>query len=201
MAGDQVLRSTKNLSLKFAARKLVGLCKFVGLFEVLETAAHSTAPNVLWLKTPRQFKIHMPVHVKDIKGYRRREDKLGGPPEEMLESIVIDGEDCYQVEEKPFWQSALPSSQKKTRKRKVLVKWLGLDLLSATWEPMANIAQCLLDEFRVCKRMRTTHIQTPMLTRLGFSNGRARGVFSVSLLSLVRMCLLVCLLSMRACFL
>ena len=31
---------------------------------------------------------------------------------------------------------------------KVLVKWTGLDLLSATWEPMGNIPQWALDEFR-----------------------------------------------------
>ena len=36
-------------------------------------------------------------------------------------------------------------TQKKTRK---LVKWTGLDLLSATWDPMGNILQWALDEFR-----------------------------------------------------
>ncbi len=39
-------------------------------------------------------------------------------------------------------------TQKKTRKRQVLVKWTGLDLLSATWDPMGNILQWALDEFR-----------------------------------------------------
>ena len=58
---------------------------------MLAPPAHSTNPNVRWMKTPRQFKIHMPVNVKDIKRYRRRVDDLGGPPEEMPEPIVIDG--------------------------------------------------------------------------------------------------------------
>ena len=91
-----MLLSTKNLNLKIAARKL--LCKFVGPFEVLAPPEHATNPNVLWLKTPRQFKIHMPVNVKDIKRYHRRDDDVGGPPEQMPEPIVIDGEDCYEVE-------------------------------------------------------------------------------------------------------
>jgi len=34
------------------------------------------------------------------------------------------------------------------RKRQVLVKWTGVDLLSATWEPLENIPQACIDEFR-----------------------------------------------------
>ena len=33
-------------------------------------------------------------------------------------------------------------------KRQVLIKWTGVDLLSATWEPIENIPQACLDEFR-----------------------------------------------------
>ena len=136
-----MLLSTKKLNLKIAARKL--LCKFVGPFEVLAPPEHATNPNVLWLKTPRQFKIHMPVNVKDIKRYHRRDDDVGGPPEQMPEPIVIDGEDCYEVE-----AVLAERTHGRTRQRQVLVKWTGLDLLSATWVPMGNIPQWALDEFR-----------------------------------------------------
>ena len=30
----------------------------------------------------------------------------------------------------------------------MLIKWTGVDLLSATWEPIENIPQACLDEFR-----------------------------------------------------
>lgn len=86
----------------------------MGPFEVLTPPAHATNPNVPWLKTPRQFKIKMPVNVKGIKRYHRREENLGGPPEEMPEPIVIDGEDCYEVE-----AVLVEHTQKETSKRQV----------------------------------------------------------------------------------
>ena len=37
-------------------------------------------------------------------------------------------------------------TEKKTRRRQVLVKWAGSDLMSATWEPLGNMSQLVLDE-------------------------------------------------------
>ena len=59
----------------------------------------ATNPNLLWLRTPRALKIHMPINVKDIKRYKERPDHLGGPTEVMPEAIVVDGQDCYEVED------------------------------------------------------------------------------------------------------
>ena len=143
--GDKVLLSTKNLNLKIDARKL--LSKFVGPFEVLSPPKGATNPNVVYLKTPRQFKIHMPVNIKDVKRYKVRDDDLGGPAEEMPEPITVDGEDCYEVE-----AILAERTEKKTRRRQVLVKWAGLDLLSATWEPLGNMPQLVIDEFRGMQR-------------------------------------------------
>ena len=57
------------------------------------------------------------------------------------------GEDCYEVE-----AILAERTEKKTRRRQVLVKWAGLDLLSATWEPLGNMPQLVIDEFRGMQR-------------------------------------------------
>ena len=97
VAGDKVLLSTKNLNLKIEARKL--MCKFVGPFEVLQPPVKATNPNVVWLKMPPTFKIHMPVNLKDVKRYTSRPNEFGGPTETMPEPIVLDGAECFEVEE------------------------------------------------------------------------------------------------------
>ena len=58
--------------------------------------------------------------------------------DEMLEPIVVDGEDRYEVE-------AVVAERLQGRRRQVLVKWRGVDLLSASWEPIENIPQMFLD--------------------------------------------------------
>ena len=137
--GDKVLLATRNLNLHTASRKL--LSKFVGPLEVLPSPAHCSNPNVVYLKVPRTLKIHQPINVKDIKRYHTRTADLGGPPEEMPEPLIVDGEDLYEVE-------AVLAERVFRRKRQVLVKWTGVDLLSATWEPIENIPQACIDEFR-----------------------------------------------------
>ena len=59
----------------------------------------------------------------------------------MPEPLIVDGEDLYEVE-------AVIAERTVKNKRQVLVKWTGVDLLSATWEPIENIPQICLDEFR-----------------------------------------------------
>ena len=137
--GDKVLLATRNLNLPTLSRKL--LSKFVGPLEVLPYPAHCSNPNVVYLKVPRTLKIHQPINVKDVKRYHTRTADLGGPPEEMPEPLIVDGEDLYEVE-------AVLAERVSRNKRQVLIKWTGIDLLSATWEPIENIPQACLDEFR-----------------------------------------------------
>ena len=137
--GDKVLLSSKNLNLKVMARKLTS--KFVGPFEIMRPPVEATNPNVVWLRVPRAFKIHMPINLKDVKRYHSRPDELGGPSEEIVEPIVVDGEERFEVEE-------ILAERMHHRKRQVLVKWAGFDLLSATWEPIQNIPMMFIERFR-----------------------------------------------------
>ena len=65
----------------------------------------------------------------------------GGPPEEPPEPIVVDGADHWEVE-------CVLAEQTKDRRRFVLVKWLGFDIASATWEPIANIPEQFIRQYR-----------------------------------------------------
>ena len=136
--GDKVLLSTKNLQLKVRSRKL--LRKYVGPLEVMQSPKEDGNPNVVYLKVPKTLKIQQPINVKDIKRYVSRDDDLGGEQDEMPEPIVVDGEDRYEVE-------AVVAERLQGRRRQVLVKWRGVDLLSASWEPIENIPQMFLDDF------------------------------------------------------
>ena len=137
--GDKVLLATRNLRLHLNSRKL--LSKFVGPLEVRAPPAHCTNPNVVYVKVPRTLRIHQPLNVKDVKRYHSRPADLGGSPADMPEPLIVDGEDLYEVE-------AVIAERTVKNKRQVLVKWTGVDLLSATWEPIENIPQICLDEFR-----------------------------------------------------
>ena len=59
----------------------------------------------------------------------------------MSEPIILDGAECFEVEE-------VLAEQHPLKQRQVLVKWTGLDLMDATWEPVANIPQMFVDRFR-----------------------------------------------------
>jgi len=65
----------------------------------------------------------------------------GGPPEEPPEPIVVDGADHWEVE-------CVLAEQTKDRRRFVLVKWLGFDITSATWEPIGNIPEQFIRQYR-----------------------------------------------------
>ena len=53
----------------------------------------------------------------------------------------MDGQDCHEVEE--FLAKRLHRGR-----RKLLVMWKGLDLLEATWEPLANMPLGMVQEWR-----------------------------------------------------
>jgi hypothetical protein len=100
----QVLLSTSTLNLRVRINtpksKVCGKLssKFVGQFEVLPPLSHATKPNVMWLKVPRTFHIHMPINVKEIKRYISREADLEGPLEVPPEPIVVNAADHWEVE-------------------------------------------------------------------------------------------------------
>ena len=121
------------------ARKLTS--KFVGPFKILAPPKAETNPNVVWLETPENFKIHMPVNVKDVKRYKERPASLGGPQDFVPEPILINGHDSYEVEE-------ILAERVHKRQRQVLVKWTGFHLLEATWEPLGNMPPAVIDAWR-----------------------------------------------------
>ena len=139
-AGDRVLLSTKNLNLKHAKRKLTS--KFVGPFNVLNAPSKATNPNVVWLQTPRALKIHMPINVKNIRRYKDRPPELGGPANLVPEPLIVDGHEAYEVEE------ILAERTGRAKKPQVLVKWVGFDVIDATWEPLANMPLLVVKEWR-----------------------------------------------------
>ena len=96
--GDMVFLSTKNLRLKFVHVKL--LPKFVGPFEIVKSPSNSNRnPNNVWLKTPKELKIHVPINIKDVRRYIARPQHLGGVPSlDAPLPLVEDGYSKWKVE-------------------------------------------------------------------------------------------------------
>jgi hypothetical protein len=95
MEGDMVLLSTRNLRLKFPHVKL--LPKFVWPFQIIKPPPNSNRnPNSVWLKTPKELKIHMPINIKDVRRYIARPQHLGGVP--SFAASVEDGYSKWEVE-------------------------------------------------------------------------------------------------------
>ena len=59
----------------------------------------------------------------------------------MPEPIVLDGAECFEVEE-------VLAERDHQRRRPVLVKWTGVDIINSTWEPIGNIPSEFVDRFR-----------------------------------------------------
>ena len=135
--------STKFLNLQFGTKKLV--CRYAGPFKVVEPPAHSTNPNVVWLDLPKSLRVHMPINIANIKPFVPRTEDLGGPQEEPPEPVIIDGQECHEVE-------AILAERVFRRQRQVLVKWAGYDILNASWEPRANMPQVVLDEWEAAQK-------------------------------------------------
>jgi len=93
------------------------------------------------VESAKGVQIHMPINLKAVKRYHSRPDEVGGPSEKIIEPIVVDGEERFEVEE-------ILAECTHHHKRQVLVKWAGFDLLSATWEPSQNIPMIFVDRFR-----------------------------------------------------
>ena len=96
--GDMVLLPTKNLRLKFTHVKL--LPKFVGHFEIVKPPPNNNRnPNSVWLKTPKELKIQMPINIKDVRRYTVRPQHFGGVPSfDVSLPLVEDGYSKWEVE-------------------------------------------------------------------------------------------------------
>jgi len=142
MEGDMVFLSTKNLRLKFAHVKL--LPKFVGPFEIIKPSPNSNRnPNSVWLKTPKELKIHMPINIKDVRRYARPQHLGGVPSFDAPLPLVEDAYSKWEVE-----TVLVTRVVKKTRRKETLILWQGFGIESASWEPIGNLAKLVFDEYQ-----------------------------------------------------
>ena len=137
-AGDQVLLSTSTLNLKVRGKLTA---RYIGPFKVRAPPEGSTSTNVVWLELPRTLKLHLPINVKMVKRYHARPAELGGPPIEPPEPLQVDGVDYWEIE-------AMVGEQTIKRQKFALIKWAGIDMASATWEPLKNIPPLIIQEYR-----------------------------------------------------
>jgi len=78
-------------------------------------------------------------HAHPLERYQTRpyEDrKAWWTVKETVEPIIVDGEECFEVAE-------VLAERVHHRKRQLLVKWAGFDLLSATWSQFKISLSCL----------------------------------------------------------
>ena len=146
MEGDLELLSTKNLRLKYPHVKL--LPKFVGPFEILKPPAGiNKNPNSVWLKNPTTLRIHMPVNIKDVRRYISRPAHLDVQTADAPLPLTADGYDLWEI------QALLAMrSDKKTKRKQVLVLWQGFGVESASWESVANLPKAVLQEYYVSQQ-------------------------------------------------
>ena len=143
--GDRVLLSTKDLNLRHSARKLT--CRFVGPFTVIAPQNRTGVinPNCVYLEVPSTLRIHMPVNVKSIKPYFARPAELG-PVDEVPQPLHSQGRELWEVEE--ILAERVQKCKRKKALRQVLVKWTGFHVVDATWEPIANMPDAVVQQWR-----------------------------------------------------
>lgn len=133
-----MLLSTSTLNLKVRGKLTA---RYIGPFKVRAPPEGSTSTNVVWLELPRTLKLHLPINVKMVKRYHARPAELGGPPIEPPEPLQVDGVDYWEIE-------AMVGEQTIKRQKFALIKWAGIDMASATWEPLKNIPPLIIQEYR-----------------------------------------------------
>ena len=143
--GDRVLLSTKDLNLRHSARKLT--CRFVGPFTVIAPQNRTGVinPNCVYLEVPSTLRIHMPVNVKSIKPYFARPAELG-PVDEVPQPLHSQGRELWEVEE--ILAERVQKCKRKKALRQVLVKWTGFHVVDATWEPIANMPDAVVQQWQ-----------------------------------------------------
>jgi hypothetical protein len=136
--GDQVLLSTKNLTLRMVGSSKL-MPKYIGPFPVVK----KVNPVAYELDLPACMKIHNVFHVYLLNEYQT-DGSVHPPPPPML----VDGELEYEVERILLHRDKHPVHGWKIR-REFLVKWLSYGPEHNTWEPEANLTNCpeLLSEY------------------------------------------------------
>jgi len=127
--GEQVLLSTKNLSLKVSGVRKLMPC-YIGPFPITQVIN----PNAMKLKLPDSLKVHDVFHVSLLSPYRS-DGKRQPPPLPEL----VDNELYYEVDSIDKHRDRKVGRR---NRREYLVKWKGQDLSHCTWEPAANLALC-----------------------------------------------------------
>jgi hypothetical protein len=135
--GEQVLLSTKNLTLKMQGSNKL-LPRFIGPFKVTQQV-NAVAYR---LELPAILKVHDVFHVSLLKQY-----KPGGRTQPPPLPIMIDGEPEFEVETILSHRSRRRGRGK--AKTQFLIKWLGYGEEHNSWEPEANVRNCarLLSEY------------------------------------------------------
>ena len=136
--GDQVLLSTRNLTMKMV-RSAKLMPKYLGPF----TISRKINQVAFELDLPPCMKIHNMFHVSLLNAYRS-DGSVHPPPPPTL----VDGELEYEVERILLHRDKHPVRGYKI-KREFLIKWLGYGPEHNTWEPEANLKNCpeLLSEY------------------------------------------------------
>jgi hypothetical protein len=125
--GDKVLLNSKNINIKHSgSRKL--LPRFLGPFEVTQKIGQLAYK----LRLPPNMKCHNVFHVSLLQPYNKSARYQPPPP-----PLVIDEEYEYEV------QTVLKHEGHKPGKRRFLVAWKGYPPEFNTWEPEANLTNCL----------------------------------------------------------
>jgi hypothetical protein len=126
--GDHVMLSTENLRKVGRAAKL--LPKFIGPFSV-EKVVSQTAYT---LTLPPQMKQHPTFHVSKLKPFIDEDDtfpdrlQINNPPPQQLDN----GQEAWEVE-------SIVDKRGKGNNLRYLVKWVGYDEWSNTWEPASTL--------------------------------------------------------------
>ena len=123
--GEQVLLSTKNLSLKMQGTTKL-LPRFIGPFTITERIG----AVAYRLDLPPVLKVHNVFHVSLLKQY-----KPGGRKSPPPLPILVEGVPEFEVE-------SILNHRRRGRTKQYLVKWLGYGEEHTTWEPESCVRNC-----------------------------------------------------------
>jgi len=136
--GDQVLLSTKNLTLRMVGSSKM-MPKYISPFKVAKRINQVAYQLIL----PPCMKIHNVFHVSLLNEYKT-DGSVHPPPPPTLMGDELE----YEVESILLHRDKHPVRGYKI-KREFLIKWLGYGPEHNTWEPQANVSNCpeLLSEY------------------------------------------------------
>jgi hypothetical protein len=128
--GDEVLLSTKNMTLRLPSRKLSP--KFVGPFRVIALRGN----NAVKIKPTGRFKaLHDIVNVEYLRPYNARSENVGPPPHHLsVKPVAVEplGE-WYEIAE------ILDHRGRAGLTQQCLVRWEGFDASHDSWVPRRDI--------------------------------------------------------------